>query len=170
MTYVIEIPIEGGGLLLAQVGEDDLPDGLELAARRGEIVARARESVEEALDEVMPAIRSVASRVRQLAADEVTVEFGVVFGIEAGAIVAKGSAESHFTVTLCWNRREVSRESPVRSSSIGGSETAAEKLPGQTSDPRPGQGSATERADGAVTATAISAIIVPQGSTPDRAD
>ena len=109
MAYVIEIPVEDGGRLFAQVTDDDLPDGLELAARPGEIAARAAESVEDALKQITPAIRSVTRNVRELTADEVTIEFGIIFGVEAGVIVAKGSAEAHFAVTLTWKRRETSR-------------------------------------------------------------
>jgi Trypsin-co-occurring domain 1 len=32
----------------------------------------------------------------------VTVEFGLVLGVEYGIVVAKGKGEVHFTVTLTW--------------------------------------------------------------------
>jgi hypothetical protein len=104
MVYVMEVPVSGGGPLLVQVDEDDLPGGLELAARRrsGQVVAVAEESVQEALDQVKPAIGAVAERLRSLAADQVTVEFGLLLGAEGSAIVTKGKAEVHFTVTLTW--------------------------------------------------------------------
>jgi Trypsin-co-occurring domain 1 len=105
MAYVIEIPVEAGGRLLVQARADDLPDTLELAALRpGEVVARARESVEEAIDQIKPAINAVTERLKAVAADEVAVEFGIVLGAEAGAVIAKGTAEVHFTVTLSWKR------------------------------------------------------------------
>jgi hypothetical protein len=107
MTYVIEFPVEAGGRLLVQARADDLPDTLELAALRpGEVAARARESVEAAIDQIKPAINAVAERLKAVAADEVAVEFGIVLGAEAGAIIAKGTAEVHFTVTLSWKRAD----------------------------------------------------------------
>jgi NTP-dependent ternary system trypsin peptidase co-occuring protein len=103
MSYVIEIPVEAGGQLLVQASEDELPGGLELASLRpGEVVARTRESVEAAIDQIKPAINAVAGRLKAMSADEVSVEFGIVLGAETGAVIAKGSAEVHFTVTLTW--------------------------------------------------------------------
>jgi hypothetical protein len=118
MAYVIEIPVEAGGRLLVQATADDLPDTLELAAvRPGEVAARARESVEAAIDQLKPAINAVADRLKAMAADEVTVEFGIMLGAEAGAIVAKGTAEVHFTVTLNWKRSASSEQAPAQQGS-----------------------------------------------------
>ena len=88
--------------------EDDLPDGLVPAARPqpGRVVAYAKESVEDAIDQIKPGISAVAARLKAMAADEVTVEFGLVLGVEGSAVVAKGSAEVHFTVTLMWKQAE----------------------------------------------------------------
>jgi hypothetical protein len=105
MAYVIEIPVEAGGQLLVQVPEDELPGPLELASLRpGEVVARARESVEAAIDQIRPAIDAVTDRLKAVSADEVAVEFGIVLGAETGAVIAKGKAEVHFTVTMSWKR------------------------------------------------------------------
>jgi hypothetical protein len=105
MAYVIEVPVDAGGCLLVQAAEDDLPGTLELASLRpGDVVARARESVEAAIDQIKPAVDAVAGRLKEMAADEVEVEFGVVLGAETGAVVAKGTVEVHFTVTLHWKR------------------------------------------------------------------
>jgi Trypsin-co-occurring domain 1 len=112
MAYVMEVPVTGGGRLLVQVDEDDLPGGLGSAARgrAGQVVAVAKDSVEDALDQLEPAVGAVASRLKAMAADEVTVEFGIVLSAEGNAIVAKGSAEVHFTVTLAWKKQDVRRD------------------------------------------------------------
>jgi hypothetical protein len=103
MTYILEVPAGQGGRLLVQVGEHDLGGGLELAALRpGEVVAQARESVETAMDQIKPAINAMMSRLRAMSADEVSLEFGIVLGAETGVVIAKGTAEVHFTVTLGW--------------------------------------------------------------------
>jgi hypothetical protein len=105
MAYVIEFPVDAGGNLLVQAGVDDLPDTLELASlRSGEVAIRARESVETAIDQLKPAINAVTARLKAMSADQVAVEFGVVLGAETGAVIAKGTAEVHFTVTLSWTR------------------------------------------------------------------
>lgn len=107
MAYLVEIPVDGGGVLRVQGSEDDIPDGLDLAARTGRgglVILQAKESVQAALDEIRPAITATAARLRSMAADEVTVEFGLLLGVEGSAVVAKGKGEVHFTVTLTWKR------------------------------------------------------------------
>jgi Trypsin-co-occurring domain 1 len=107
MAYVIEVPIDAGGRLLVQAAEEDLPADLELAALRpGEVVVRAEESLEAALDQVKPAINAMVGRLRAMSPDEVSIEFGILLGAETGVIVAKGTAEVHFTVSLTWKRGE----------------------------------------------------------------
>jgi hypothetical protein len=108
MTYLVEVPVEGGGRLLVQAAEGDLPGGLELAAGRkpGEIVARAAQPLEHALDELRPAVDAIRNRLETMAPDEVAVEFGIVLSAETGVVVAKGSTEVHFTVTLTWKPAE----------------------------------------------------------------
>jgi hypothetical protein len=107
VAYLINVPVDGGGRLLVQASDDDLPGNLELAALRpGEIVARASESLEQALDQVKPAIQAVLGRLRAMSPDEVAVEFGILLGAETGAVIAKGHGEVHFTVTLTWRNPE----------------------------------------------------------------
>jgi hypothetical protein len=107
MAYLIEVPVDGGGRLVVQVAEDDLPGGLALASLRpGEIVARAEESLEKALDHVKPAVRAVLDQMTSLGPDEVVLQFGVVLGAQTGVVVAKGTSEVHFTVSLTWRRPE----------------------------------------------------------------
>ena len=105
MVYLIEVPVDGGGRLLVQASDAELPGDLQLAAvRPGEVVARARQSLEQALDEIKPAVRAVLDRLVATSPDEMTVEFGLTLGAETGAVIAKGSAEMHFAVTLNWKR------------------------------------------------------------------
>ncbi len=103
--YLIEVPVEGGGRLLVQVSDAELPGDLQLAsARPGEVVARARKSLEQALDQIKPAVQAVLDRLVAMRADEVSVEFGLTLGAETGLVVAKGTSEMHFAVTLGWKR------------------------------------------------------------------
>jgi hypothetical protein len=76
-VYLIEVPVEGGGRLLVQVSDAELPGDLKLdSARPGEVAARARQSLEQALDQIKPAIRAVLDRLVAMSLDEVSVEFG----------------------------------------------------------------------------------------------
>jgi hypothetical protein len=107
MSYVVEFPVAGGGVLRVEGTEEDIPSGLELAANQpaaGPLIARAPETVQAALDELTPAINATTERLKGFKADEVTVEFGLLLGIEGGVIIAKGTAEAHFNVTLTWKR------------------------------------------------------------------
>jgi Trypsin-co-occurring domain 1 len=109
VMYVVEMPVEGGGVLRLQATEDDIPLGLVPAANPldpGTLVTKTSETIQAALDGLTPAITATTKKLRKLAADEVTVEFGLVLGVEGGVIVAKGSAEVHFTVTLTWKHPE----------------------------------------------------------------
>jgi len=104
MVY-LEVPVEGGGRLLVEVSAAELPGDLELAgARPGEVVARARQTLEQALDQIKPALRAVLDRLVAMSPDEVSVEFGLTLGAETGVVVAKGTSEMHFAVTLGWKR------------------------------------------------------------------
>ncbi len=103
--YLIEVPVEGGGRLMVQVSAAELPGDLELAgARPGEVVARARQSLEQALDQIKPALRAVLNRLVAMSPDEISVEFGLTLGAETGVVVAKGTSEMHFAVTLGWKQ------------------------------------------------------------------
>jgi NTP-dependent ternary system trypsin peptidase co-occuring protein len=100
VSYLIDVPVEGGGRLLVGAAGWQLAGEPELAARPGEIVTRARESLERSLDQLKPALSAVAQRLRAMSPDEFSVELGLTLGAESGLVVAKGSGEVHFTVTF----------------------------------------------------------------------
>lgn len=111
VAYLVEFPVDGGGILLIQASDEELPGGLELAAvSPGEVVARARESVERVFDQVKPAINAVVGSLRAMAPDEFAVEFGIVLSAESGVVIAKGTAEVHFTVTMSWKRSDQAQD------------------------------------------------------------
>lgn len=106
MSYLVDVPVEGGGRLLVEAAAWQLPGELELAAvRPGEVIARARESLEHCLDQIKPAVTAVTDRLQAMSPDEFTVEFGLTLGAESGLVVAKGSGEVHFAVTLSWHKQ-----------------------------------------------------------------
>ena len=113
MAYLLEVPMEGGGSLVVQAGEADLPDDLELSALRpGEVVAQARQTLEDAIDRLQPAVAAIRRRLEAMGPDEITVEFGILLGAETGVVVAKGPAEVHFTLSLTWKPGERPRPLP----------------------------------------------------------
>ncbi len=51
----------------------------------------------------------MADSLRSMAPDEFEVEFGIVLSAESGVVLAKGSADVHFNVTLSWKRSDETR-------------------------------------------------------------
>jgi hypothetical protein len=103
MSYLIEIPVEGGSLVV-EAGPSQLPGDLDLAAcRPGDVVAHATEALERSLDQLKPAVTAVARRLRAIHPDAFSVELGVVLGAECGLFVARGSSEAHLMITFSWN-------------------------------------------------------------------
>lgn len=110
MTAITEYSLEGGGVLLVQSASVDTGRGeLGLASPGEDKAKKAKESLESALAHVTPALKSVAGKLRDLSPDDLAVEFGLTLTAEAGIIVAKGSTEVHFKVTLAWSRNGGSR-------------------------------------------------------------
>ena len=61
----------------------------------------AAQRLEQALQTVRPTAERVLAAV-DLAPDQKEIEFGIKLNAEAGALIAKTSAEAHFTVKLTW--------------------------------------------------------------------
>lgn len=79
----------------------------------------ATQPLEAALDDLRPAVAAVRQRLDAMQPDEVSVEFGIVLGAETGVVVAKGTTEVHFTVTLTWKAEQSS--APLRGQDISAS-------------------------------------------------
>ena len=102
---MLEVPLDDGGSLLVEVDRTQLSRELDLASTHpGGIVARATASLEHSLERLQPAIVAMSERLRKGDADSFTIEFGLTMAAEAGLVVAKGSSEMHFAVTLSWSR------------------------------------------------------------------
>ena len=111
----VEFPLDDGGVLLVQAASADEPSGgFGLASAMEEKPKRAAETLESALAHVIPALKSVTAKLRELAPDEVTVEFGLTLTAETGVIVAKGNDEVHFAVTLAWSKGSGSADGDSR--------------------------------------------------------
>jgi hypothetical protein len=91
----------GDGALIAVESADD-ESGSRLVARDGTV--QATRTFEGALDGVRAAAESALRVFRDgtLRPDGVEIEFGVRMSAEAGAVIAKGTAEGHLVVRLTW--------------------------------------------------------------------
>jgi hypothetical protein len=105
MAEMVQYPLEDGGVLLVQAAAvDAAPDGLGLASPTEEKAKKAAETLESALSSVMPALKSVTEKLRNLSPSALEVGFGLTLTAETGIVVAKGSAEVHFAVTVTWSK------------------------------------------------------------------
>ena len=96
----------GGATVLVEADRADIPGGLVLASAPapGQAAARAARSLSASLDQLEPLVRTVKDKLVASAPENFTVEFGVKLGGESGIILAKGTAEVNFKITMSWTR------------------------------------------------------------------
>ena len=87
---VMRYQVGDGSSVLVEVDEDTY--GVEAVSRTSGGVLEAGQRLEAALDAMS-----------KLSPETVEVEFGIKLAGEAGALIAKASAEGHFTVRLSWS-------------------------------------------------------------------
>lgn len=108
MTELLEVPLQGGDTLLVEVEAGQLPhdEGLILASNAQGVVGRAAVTLEEAFDHLAPTLTAITERLRKVTPHGMTVEFGIKLGGETGLILAKGTAEVNFKISLSWVSNE----------------------------------------------------------------
>ncbi|MBL1080892.1 hypothetical protein JK359_02705 [Streptomyces actinomycinicus] len=114
MDGLVEFRTEDGALVVVE----DVPtrSGARLVSR-ADGPAQATRTFEGALDGVRAAAEAALRVFRDgsLRPDAVEIEFGVRMSAEAGAIIAKGSAEGHLVVKLSWSPGQPEQAAPGRS-------------------------------------------------------
>ncbi|MFE2748225.1 CU044_2847 family protein [Streptomyces scopuliridis] len=102
MTALMEFTTDSGATVVVEV-DRDTPGARPVA--RGNSLAQAGRTFGEALQGIRSAAESALAVFRDgsLKPDGVELEFGVKLMAEAGAVIAKTSAEGHMTVKLSWN-------------------------------------------------------------------
>ncbi|WP_129768899.1 CU044_2847 family protein [Streptomyces sp. L-9-10] len=102
MTALMEFTTDSGATVVVEV-DRDTPGARPVA--RGNSLAQAGHTFGEALQGIRSAAESALAVFRDgsLKPDGVELEFGVKLVAEAGAVIAKTSAEGHMTVKLSWN-------------------------------------------------------------------
>lgn len=105
MDGLMEFKTEDGALVVVEGVEDRT--GVRPVSRR-DGPSQAASTFEGALDGVRAAAQSALRVFRDgsLKPDSVELEFGVKLTAEAGAVIAKGSAEGHLVVKLSWSPGE----------------------------------------------------------------
>ncbi|MFF3984360.1 CU044_2847 family protein [Streptomyces sp. NPDC001797] len=102
MDGLMEFRTEEGAQVVVEGVES--VTGARLVSRGG-APAQATRTFESALDGVRAAAESALRVFRDgsLKPDSVELEFGVKLSAEAGAVIAKGTAEGHLVVKLSWS-------------------------------------------------------------------
>jgi hypothetical protein len=108
VPVLLEVSLDdGGGSLLVEVDRADLPGGLVLASPKpGEAAAKAARTLAESLERLEPVLRTVKDRLAASAPEAFEVKFGVKLAGETGIILAKGTAEVNFEITMKWGGRD----------------------------------------------------------------
>lgn len=108
MSDVIEFRTRGGGVVAVQVAEANRPAdepttrGMQQAVEEAGRLASI--GFEEALDQIRPATEAIVSLVDRLTTspDQISVEFGIGFHGELGALITKAGADANLQVTMTW--------------------------------------------------------------------
>ena len=101
MDTVVRYEVGEGSSVLVEVDEDTY--GVEAVSRTSNGIAEAGQRLESALASVRDAAQATLDALTKLSPESVEVEFGIKLAGEAGAMIAKTSAEGHFTVKLSWS-------------------------------------------------------------------
>jgi hypothetical protein len=106
MAFLVSLPVETGSeeVLVVEVDRTEISEDLDLASEPGKVIARAQVTLEEALAKLKPSLQRVIQLLKELSPDQTAVEFGLKLGGETGVIVAKGTAEVNFKVTVSWGK------------------------------------------------------------------
>ena len=98
---VMRYQVGDGSSVLVEVDEDTY--GVEAVSRTSDGVLEAGQRLESAMGSVRDAAQATLDAFKKLSPETVEVEFGIKLAGEAGALIAKASAEGHFTVRLTWS-------------------------------------------------------------------
>jgi Trypsin-co-occurring domain 1 len=101
MDTVMRYQVGNDSSVLVEIDEDTY--GVEAVSRLSDGVFEAGQRLESALGTVSDAARATLDAMKKLGPETVEVEFGIKLAGEAGAMIAKTSAEGHFTVRLVWS-------------------------------------------------------------------
>lgn len=106
MSTLLRIPLTDGAFVLVE--ETGGPAaGPVRVGRAAQTVHEATQTLQESLGPITSACRDMIDQLKEAAPEELAVEFGVALTAEAGALIAKTSAECHLTITLTWKRTSV---------------------------------------------------------------
>lgn len=103
--YVEFLTADGAVVRVESAGQAPAGYGMQPVGRGGDAVVRAAGTFEHALAGVRSAAEAALAVLRDgtLRPDAVEIEFGVKLSAEAGALIARTTADAHLTVKLSWS-------------------------------------------------------------------
>ena len=106
MAELVRVPLETGQYIVAEVDKLDIPgDDVVLAgAEPGRTLAEVQAKFGASVRTIRPAIIELIAALKDSGPDSINIVFGIKIGGETGVILAKGTAEVNFTVSMAWNR------------------------------------------------------------------
>ncbi|MFC8093386.1 CU044_2847 family protein [Streptomyces sp. NPDC057301] len=112
--------LDSGDRVLVQVSGAG-PGGVDRVGRGNRVVAGAAQTLQQALHRTRPALSAVMETARGLAEPPrvVTVEFGISLSAEVGVVVARGTTEANFAVSMEWTSSPASADGPESTDATG---------------------------------------------------
>jgi hypothetical protein len=101
VAEIVRFRVDDGSSVLVEVDDDAF--GVERVSRSADGIIEAGRRLTDALGSVRAAAQASVDVLRTLGPDALELQFGVKLAGEAGAIIAKTSAEGHFSVKLSWS-------------------------------------------------------------------
>jgi hypothetical protein len=120
-TELMKIRLEDETVIVVEVDRAELPSEVVLASPEpGKAIAEAAETLDAALGRIGSVINAIVTKLRSAenAPDTLGIEFGFKLGGEVGIILAKGTAETTFKVSVSWTKPTDApprHEAPTRS-------------------------------------------------------
>lgn len=109
MSKLIEFPLsDDGATVWVEVEEPQATGGMRPAARAGEgIVVRARDTFDEALSAFRPAVKAIIHALADLTPEELEINLGIKFSVDARAFIAAAGTEATIGVKVTWKKLPV---------------------------------------------------------------
>jgi hypothetical protein len=108
MKNYIEYEIEEGKSVVIEIEETDE----ELVpASLGDKIAKAQQNFDQALETIGPIAGKLLTHLKEIpkTPDQIAIEFGLKLGFNAGVVIASGSSEANFKVSLTWKKDNQSK-------------------------------------------------------------
>ena len=100
MSEVVRYEV-GSGTVLVEVAANSY--GVDHPARNEQGILDAGRRLEDALAAVRPAAAAAVEAMREIAPEEMEIEFGIKLAGNAGALIARNSADAHFILRTKWS-------------------------------------------------------------------